>query len=105
LILEVYPDGESAFALFEDDGVSLGYQRGQQAVTALRCERVGGGPVRIHILPVEGTYDGIPATRSSLLRVIGFDAGVRSVEVNGRSIATVGAVARRSPDTWRRLEK
>ena len=103
LILEIYPDGESAFALFEDDGVSLGYQRGQQAVTALRCERVGGGPVRVHVRPIEGTYNGIQATRSCRLRVIGIDAGVRSVEVNGRSIGTFETAARRTPDTWRRL--
>ena len=60
--LLVYPASSSTFTLHEDDGVSLGYRKGQFARTRLACE-TNGKTVKLTIGPREGQYSGMPATR------------------------------------------
>ncbi len=60
--LLVYPDVSSAFTLYEDDGLSLGYRSGKSARTRLTCETKGKS-VTLTVGGREGRYDGMPATR------------------------------------------
>jgi alpha-glucosidase len=60
--LSVYPGASSRFTLYEDDGQSLDYRKGQSARTRLACETVGK-KVRLTIGVPEGRYAGMPATR------------------------------------------
>ncbi|MBP9076320.1 MAG: glycoside hydrolase family 31 protein [Haliscomenobacter sp.] len=40
--LEIFPKGESAFTLYDDDGTSLDYQKGIFAQTNISCKETGG---------------------------------------------------------------
>ena len=66
--LHVYPDGESAFVLYEDDGVSYAWQQGAQAITAITC-RETGSRVTLTIAPRQGQYEGMPDRRCYDVRV------------------------------------
>jgi len=60
--LLVYPAASSTFTLYEDDGQSLGYRKGEFARTRVACETTGK-TVKLTIGPREGNYAGMPATR------------------------------------------
>ena len=60
--LLVYPAARSSFTLYEDDGQSLGYRKGQFARTLLTCE-TAGNTVKLTVGAREGDYAGMPATR------------------------------------------
>ena len=60
--LLVYPAARSSFTLYEDDGQSLAYRKGQFARTLLICE-TAGKTVKLTIGVREGSYAGMPAAR------------------------------------------
>ena len=60
--LLVYPAASSTFTLYEDDGNSLDYRRGQFAQTCLSCE-TSGKAVKLTIGGRVGRYAGMPPTR------------------------------------------
>jgi alpha-glucosidase len=71
LTLLIYPPSAASGAeteLYEDDGVSNAYRRGQYAITWLRCH-TESGQVHIDIDAARGRYAGQPAEREILLRV------------------------------------
>jgi alpha-glucosidase (family GH31 glycosyl hydrolase) len=79
--LDVYPHGESAFTLFEDDGISLEYLKGAVARTDLRSG-AGAEGVTLTLGVRKGRYDGMPGDRRFEVRVhAGFEPS--SVTVNG----------------------
>jgi alpha-glucosidase (family GH31 glycosyl hydrolase) len=43
LTIRFYPEGTSAFTLYEDDGVSYDYQKGVYALTTFRCSESDSG--------------------------------------------------------------
>jgi len=63
LSLHVYPQGESRFTLYEDDGISFAYQQGEVARTESVCS-ADGQQVKLTISPRQGEYEGMPAGRS-----------------------------------------
>ncbi|MEU7789005.1 TIM-barrel domain-containing protein [Amycolatopsis sp. NPDC049159] len=71
LDLDVYPQGQGSFTLTEDDGVTRGYQRGEQAKQTFTVDapKSGPGPVSVGIGASTGTYPGKPAARNYLLTV------------------------------------
>jgi alpha-glucosidase (family GH31 glycosyl hydrolase) len=84
LILQVFPGDHGATELYDDDGRSQGYQRGEYANTAVRSRR-GDRAHRVHIDRMEGHYAGKPTTRSYIVEFL--DAGIpESVEVNGERL-------------------
>ena len=60
--LDLYPWGESAFTLYEDDGISYAYQQGRVAETRFECRQTRR-TVRVTLHPRTGSYDGMPARR------------------------------------------
>jgi alpha-glucosidase (family GH31 glycosyl hydrolase) len=54
--------------LYEDDGASQGYRRGERALTALHC-RAAGDAVTVEVGSAEGRYAGQPARRDLTLRL------------------------------------
>lgn len=60
--LLVYPAASSSFRLYEDDGRSLGYRKGQFASTVLTC-KTDGQRVTLTIGGQEGRFDGMPTAR------------------------------------------
>ena len=57
LSLHVYPEGRSQFTLFEDDGLTLGYEKGDVARTDITCRRDRNQAV-VRIGPRQGSYSG-----------------------------------------------
>ncbi len=67
---ELYPqaEGESVFALYEDDGDTPAYQRGEWVRTS--CDMVSeAGRVTVHIGAREGWYEGMSKGRVHVLKV------------------------------------
>jgi alpha-glucosidase len=61
--LHVYPEGESSFILYEDDGITYNYLEGAVTVTEITC-RATEREVALTIAPRVGSYEGMPETRS-----------------------------------------
>jgi hypothetical protein len=80
LTLNVYP-GNGSFTLYEDDGISLGYMKGQCRKTPITLTR-RGAITRVVIEPALGTYPSVPARRTWTLRV--FMPSAKKVWVDGR---------------------
>ena len=53
--LDIYPAGNSDYKLYEDDGKSLNYQKGEFALTEIKCSE-NTQSVSIDILPSEGQF-------------------------------------------------
>ncbi|MDQ1489308.1 MAG: hypothetical protein QOJ23_1822 [Actinomycetota bacterium] len=70
LDLDVYPDGDSGFTLYEDDGVTRAYARGEYAEQRFACS-VSARGTAVTIGSVAGHYAGRPETRRYLLRIHG----------------------------------
>jgi alpha-glucosidase len=71
LTLDLYPHGDSAYTLYEDDGNTRQYQQGrssQQRIT-MRSPQQRGGEIRVSIAPVQGDYADQEAQRSYALQL------------------------------------
>jgi alpha-glucosidase len=68
LTILIYPEGASSFTLYEDDGASNGYLRGQSVRTTFSCEADARG-ASISVSAPEGDASLIPAKRSYTLKV------------------------------------
>jgi alpha-D-xyloside xylohydrolase len=92
LTLWVYTGADAAFELYEDDGVTYGYEKGAFATIPLRYEDASG---TLTIGERTGSYPGMPETRSlrvvfvSKQRAVGHapsPAGAREVEYDGSEL-------------------
>jgi alpha-glucosidase (family GH31 glycosyl hydrolase) len=86
--LLVYPAAQSAFTLYEDDGVSLGYRTGAAARTRITCA-TAGRRVTLTIGAREGSFAGMPPTRT-FTASIHVEAKPQAVALDGVAIADVG---------------
>lgn len=55
ITLDIYPDGNSSFSLYDDDGKSLDYQKGKYALTTIEVN-AEDDQVEVTIQPAEGKY-------------------------------------------------
>jgi alpha-glucosidase (family GH31 glycosyl hydrolase) len=83
LSLHVYPDGRSHFTLYEDDGLTFGYEKGELAQTDITCQREGDLVV-LSIPPRRGSYIGTPSKRGFEVYIHG--AKPRQVSLNGKAL-------------------
>ena len=84
--LHVYPDGESAFTLYEDDGVTYDYLEGAVAVTEINCHETQQN-ITLTISPRADSYEGMPETRSFQVW-LHCDAAPKQVMINGVPLAS-----------------
>jgi len=68
IVWEVYPGGNSTFALYEDDGTTYAYEDGEVAVTELACSE-SEGRIALDLRPRQGAYRGMLRDRSFLLTI------------------------------------
>ena len=66
--LRIYPEGSSRFELYEDDGRTNAYQRGQYALTAFECT-ARPGEVTVRIGEAVGDRSAVPAARRYRLEI------------------------------------
>ena len=85
LILNVYGSGQGRFDLYEDDGVSLAYDKGEHAVTALTHATGSDGLHHLIIGPTQGTFHGQLQARSYELHIHATDKP-GSIFVDGRPV-------------------
>ncbi|MDW8098899.1 MAG: glycoside hydrolase family 31 protein [Anaerolineae bacterium] len=62
ITLHIYPGGDAAFELYEDDGDTFAFERGAYAKTQLLYS--DGAMRRVTITAARGQLDGLPATRT-----------------------------------------
>ncbi len=85
ITLDVYPSEQSeTHRLYEDDGITFGYERGAFADTEFRSVRKGD-TITVDIGAREGEYEGQPAKRDYLLKVHSLFAP-ESMRVNGEAL-------------------
>jgi alpha-glucosidase len=99
LVLNVFPSRECAGALYEDDGVSDAYQRGEYARTRFGC-RASGDEIVVTIGRREGGY--VPPPRAYLLRVNAVEREPVRVTRAGKEMARARSLAtlQRLPEGW-----
>jgi len=85
LALHYYPsETPSEFELYEDDGLTRGYERGEFAVTPVRGEYAPGGKITVAVGETAGSYPGMPGTRDWEIVVHGSEEPER-VEIDGEA--------------------
>ncbi|MGH8027541.1 MAG: NPCBM/NEW2 domain-containing protein, partial [Pseudoxanthomonas sp.] len=69
---DLYPQGESHYTLYEDDGATRRYEKGESSEQAISVQAParGSGPVQVRIDPVRGQYNGQLPQRRYALRVL-----------------------------------
>lgn len=82
--LDIYPSGESAYRIYEDDGSTYAYEKGEYAITEIRCQEKPR-TIQLRIGERKGSYRGMPARRSYLLSLHTSTAPA-SVRLDGKRI-------------------
>ena len=83
LELRIYPGADAYFRLYEDDGVSYGYEKGAFAVIPIHWDDASR---TLTVDAREGSFPGMPGTRTFLLRLAGTDA-TATLTYDGRSVS------------------
>lgn len=84
VILKVYPHGDSAYTMLDDDGESYDYENGGIASTLFESHERDGG-VDVVVNPVQGSFKGMPSEREYSFR-IQRDSRPASVSLNGAAV-------------------
>ncbi len=90
LILRTYPaldDVSNSFILYEDDGISLDYEKGKYTTTELNYTQKNK-KVIIAVKAASGSYDGQQTKRSYKVQLPN-ECQLKTVKVDGRSVATI----------------
>lgn len=85
--IRVYPGADGRFTLYEDDGETYAYERGERATTALRWDDARR---TLHIGARQGRYPGMVARRTlnvRLMAVPGQAEQTRTVDYQGQAAA------------------
>ena len=89
LVMRVYPADRTAdnvYTLYEDDGITLDYEKGASATTRLQYTEKGNRRMVV-VHPAQGNYKGQVNKRAYRLQLAGFGK-IDNVKVNGRKVAT-----------------
>lgn len=84
VILKVYPHGDSAYTMLDDDGESYEYENGGIASTLFESHERDGG-VDVVVNPVQESFKGMPSEREYSFR-IQRDSRPASVSLNGAAV-------------------
>lgn len=84
VILKVYPHGDSAYTMLDDDGESYEYENGGIASTLFESHERDGG-VDVVVNPVQRSFKGMPSEREYSFR-IQRDSRPASVSLNGAAV-------------------
>ena len=88
ITLDIYPlaSGTSSSSIYDDDGESFGYQRGEKSFTAVSVTR-SSQAISVKVGSSNGTYTGKPSTQTYILKVNLVDGAYGSV-LNGNVVFT-----------------
>jgi alpha-glucosidase (family GH31 glycosyl hydrolase) len=85
LVIDLFGVGKGSFDLYEDDGISLNYKKGEYAWTTLSHEKAIGGGEQVIISPANGDFESMPSERAYIIRLHGLPQP-SSARVNARSL-------------------
>lgn len=102
-IFDIWPAGHSEFTLYDDDGNTEAYMRGEHATTKVTSELDAKGNLAITICPTEGNYNGMVKEKSTLVRIntTARPKSVRAIIGKKKVTLTEGEGA----NTWRYVER
>lgn len=102
-IFDIWPAGHSEFTLYDDDGNTEAYMRGEHATTKVTSELDAKGNLAITICPTEGNYDGMVKEKSTLVRIntTARPKSVRAIIGKKKVTLTEGE----GDNTWRYVER
>ena len=66
---EIYPQGETSFIEYDDDGVTELYRAGEYTTTIIEQRRDAKGNVTVTINPTEGNFNGFTKEKVTILKV------------------------------------
>ncbi|QWP78967.1 NPCBM/NEW2 domain-containing protein [Lysobacter sp. K5869] len=94
ITFDVYPQGDSQYAMYEDDGNTRRYEQGESSTQQVRMSAPaqGSGPVTVAIDAVQGQYQGQLPQRRYALRVLSRQAP-RAVSLDGRALPKLADAA------------
>jgi alpha-glucosidase (family GH31 glycosyl hydrolase) len=89
LTLDTYPSGQSAYEMYEDDGLTREHRQGISATTRfeVNAPESGNGPMKITLNPANGDFKGRLKERVYILE-IHTTHSPKKVTINGKSIRT-----------------
>ena len=90
LIVRCYPGEEGSvntYTLYEDDGLTRDYEKGEQALTCMEYRKVDG-KTEITIQPVKGSYKGQVTKRSYTFELPEINEEIRPT-INGKKVKAV----------------
>jgi alpha-glucosidase (family GH31 glycosyl hydrolase) len=96
ITLLIYPHGQSAFELYEDDGASNAYRNGGHAITTINCH-AEAQHLSVRVAAPQGDASIVPKARSYTLQVRASKPPVR-VDVEG--LGTLAKVAQSDRPGW-----
>lgn len=90
LTLDIYPkcSGKSGFTLHDDDGETLGYQRGAYARTDITVNKIAAG-LDISVGASAGNYTGKPSQQNYILKINLIDADYKTLTLNGTPLVAM----------------
>lgn len=88
LILTIVPRVAGEARVYEDEGNSPGYQRGEHTWTTIRSAPLAAGQWKIEVLPVEGKYPDMLTERGYEIRLLG-TLPPKVVRARGRELSFV----------------
>ncbi|MGH8083280.1 MAG: TIM-barrel domain-containing protein, partial [Lysobacter sp.] len=94
ITFDLYPQGDSQYTLYEDDGNTRRYEQGESSTQQIQMSAPaqGSGPVTVQIDAVQGQYQGQLPQRRYALRVLSRQAP-RAVSLDGRALPRVSDAA------------
>ena len=98
LTLDLYPKGTTSFTLYEDDGVTRDYQKGEFAETLITMSATAPAgeattaPVTVKVAKAQGDYKGRYAERAYILDMR-YAASPKTVTLNGQALPALSAEA------------
>ncbi len=101
-----WPEGHSSFMLYDDDGVSEAYKKGEYALTEITSDLTPSGKLTLTLQPVRNTkFRGMP-TRQKTLLVVNATAEPKDIkaEMGGKKVSLVRTSGELQPGTWRYVE-
>jgi alpha-glucosidase (family GH31 glycosyl hydrolase) len=92
LTLDIYPSGNTAYTLYEDDGVTADYKSGAFSTTLFSCSQ-SGSSITVSVGGAVGTYAGQLASRTYLVKVNGRSSAPATVTVAGATATRYSSMA------------
>ncbi len=98
-VFEIYPDGQSVFTLYDDDGVTENYLKGDSATTLITSDLKAKGELTIHIDKTQGKFEG-QTTQQATVLVIDCNAKPSKLvaTIGGKKVALSEAAS--GDNTW-----